>query len=132
MLIGASVYGPASRTGSAQEPADGGVEPLGRLHRTGMTDAVQDDQLRAGDGRVHGLGDGKRCAGVLIADQHQRRHGYQAEHRARSASAEARAIARNPAGWNSRTVAANATTRSRAADVENRLGSSTSTKSSGG
>ncbi len=73
--------GPVSRTGPAQELADGSGESLGRLDRTGMTDVVQDDQPRAGDGRVQGLGYGERCAHVLVTAQDQRRHGYQAEHR---------------------------------------------------
>jgi hypothetical protein len=49
-----------------------------------------------------------------------------------SAAADARAIARNPAGWNSRAVAAKPATRSGSAVGENMLGSMTARNSSRG
>ena len=71
----------ASRTGRAEERAEGCVEALGRLDGTGVTDAFQDDQSGAGDGRGQGLGYGERGADVLIAAEHQCRYGDPAAHR---------------------------------------------------
>jgi hypothetical protein len=75
--------------------------------------------------------DAQRGAHVLVAVQEECRHLHMGSTSRRSA-VHARAIARNPAGWNSVSEAANSSTLSLVAAVENIVGSIVAMNSVGG
>jgi hypothetical protein len=74
--------------------------------------------------------DAQRGAHVLVAVQEECRHLHMGSTSRRSA-VHARAIARNPAGWNSVSEAANSSTLSLVAAVENIVGSIVAMNSAG-
>jgi len=103
--------GRSDQLGAAQQGPNRRVELLRGFEVAQMANPGHYDKRRAGDRRVEFLGDGQGRAHVLVAKDQQRRN-VDVGGTLRRSSADARAMARKPAGWNASMLAPNASTAS--------------------